>query len=182
MEQIPSATPYTTDLNNTTTQTTDKDEKKTNKQAGTQNDDIHTVVMEVASEHIGIVMGKEGRSQRKVERRTHTRIHISTDRNANRTQNITIRGGKKQTEEAKQDITDLLRTTTRERPQSRDPPKPTTRERQRTTCRYYKQGNCIKGRNCDYEHDDRQDRKRNRSQSSNRSTHRDEYNKKYPRT
>ena len=119
-------------------------------------DDINTTTIEIQSDKIGIIMGKEGRSQRKLERQHDVGIHINQERNTNNTQTVTIRGHKHSTEETMKDILQLINTTTDE-----------NRNRKYTTpCRYHQQGNCRNRDTCKFYHENthhRQQRKRTHS-------------------
>ena len=119
-------------------------------------DNINTTTIDIQSDKIGIIMGKERRSQRKLERQHDVGIHINQERNTNNTQTVTIRGHKHSTEETMKDILELINT-------------PTDENRNRkyaTPCRYHQQGNCKKGDTCKFYHENthrRQQRKRTHS-------------------
>ena len=126
-------------------------------------DNINTKKIDIPTTKIGIVMGKEGRTQRKIERRHNVGLHINHERNPDNTQTITLRGEKQDTEAAMKDLLNIIDTTTDE-PQQR---------KYNTPCRYYEQGNCKKGETCQYYHDNttqRQQRKRPHSPERNRTS------------
>ena len=80
-------------------------------------------------------MGREGRTQRALERRNNVSINIGT-------QTITIRGQKENQEHTIDDIQTKIDNISESH---------TNKEKQ-TICRFYERGNCKKGDRCNFDH------------------------------
>ena len=128
-------------------------------------DNINTKMINIETTKIGILMGKEGRTQRRIERRHDIGVHIDHKINTDNTQTITLRGEKNNTEAAMKDILNIIDTITEE-PQQKQ-------RKYKTPCRYFERGNCRKGDSCEFYHDNtssRQQRKRPHSQERHRTS------------
>ena len=87
-------------------------------------------------------MGREGRTQRALERRNNVSINIGTETNPDETQTITIRGQKENQEHTIDDIQTKIDNISDSH---------TNKEKQ-TICRFYERGNCKKGDMCNFDH------------------------------
>ena len=102
----------------------------------------NTTTLDINSNQIGHIMGRDGRTQRALERRNNVRINISSDINTDQTQTITIRGDNTNRTNTEEDIRNKIK-------QIRQITETKTNS---TECHFYQRGNCRKGEACSYKH------------------------------